>query len=112
MAFAKALEIIPRQLSENAGFDATNILNKLRKKHQDKDGVWYGVDMKTEDIADNFNNFVWEPSLIKRNALVSSIEAATLILSVDETVKNPESEQNQHDAQRNAAMGGGPGNVR
>jgi len=30
---ARALEIIPRQLSENAGFDATNILNKLRQKH-------------------------------------------------------------------------------
>lgn len=32
-AMAKALEIIPRQLCENAGFDATNILNKLRQRH-------------------------------------------------------------------------------
>ena len=32
-AYAKALEIIPRQLCDNAGFDATNILNKLRAKH-------------------------------------------------------------------------------
>lgn len=32
-ALAKALEVIPRQLSDNAGFDATNILNKLRQKH-------------------------------------------------------------------------------
>ena len=32
-AMAKALEIIPRQLCDNAGFDATNILNKLRQKH-------------------------------------------------------------------------------
>lgn len=32
-AFAKALEIIPRQLCDNAGFDATDILNKLRQKH-------------------------------------------------------------------------------
>ncbi len=30
---AKSLEIIPRQLCDNAGFDATNILNKLREKH-------------------------------------------------------------------------------
>ncbi len=30
---AKALEIIPRQLCDNAGFDATNILNKLRQRH-------------------------------------------------------------------------------
>lgn len=32
-AYAKALEIIPRQLCDNAGFDATNVLNKLRQKH-------------------------------------------------------------------------------
>jgi len=32
-AYAKALEIIPRQLCDNAGFDSTDILNKLRQKH-------------------------------------------------------------------------------
>lgn len=37
-AIAKALEIIPRQLCDNAGFDATNILNKLRQKHSQ--GRW------------------------------------------------------------------------
>ena len=32
-AMAKALEVIPRQLCDNAGFDSTNVLNKLRQKH-------------------------------------------------------------------------------
>ena len=32
-AIAKGLEIIPRQLCDNAGFDARNSLNKLRQKH-------------------------------------------------------------------------------
>lgn len=32
-AFSKAMEMIPRQLSENAGFDSTDILNRLRQKH-------------------------------------------------------------------------------
>jgi len=32
-AYARAMEVIPRQLCDNAGFDATNILNKLRQKH-------------------------------------------------------------------------------
>ena len=40
-AFAKALEIIARQLCENAGFDATNILNKLRQVHSKDDGKWF-----------------------------------------------------------------------
>ena len=32
-AYARALEIIPTQLCENAGFDAMLMLNKLREKH-------------------------------------------------------------------------------
>ena len=32
-AMAKAFEVIPMQLCENAGFDSTIILNKLRQKH-------------------------------------------------------------------------------
>ena len=33
LAYARALELIPRQLADNAGFDATDILNRLRQKH-------------------------------------------------------------------------------
>ncbi|KAJ3328406.1 T-complex protein 1 subunit eta [Blyttiomyces sp. JEL0837] len=92
-AFAKALEVIPRQLCANAGFDATDILNKLRQRHAQEGGQWFGVDMNSESIADNFLNFVWEPALVKTNAISAATEAACLILSVDETVRNPQSEQ-------------------
>ncbi|KAI9298177.1 T-complex protein 1 subunit eta [Neoconidiobolus thromboides FSU 785] len=92
-AFAKALEVIPRQLCDNAGFDATNILTQLRQKHTKPDGKWFGVNVQDECISDNFEDFVWEPTLVKVNILSSAVEAATLILSVDETVKNPKSQQ-------------------
>ena len=87
-AIAKALEVIPRQLCDNAGFDATNILNKLRQKHA-QGGKWYGVDITKEHIADNFEECVWEPAVIKINALTAAAEAACMILSVDETIKSP-----------------------
>ena len=32
-AVAKSLEVIPRQLCDNAGFDSTNVLNRLRQTH-------------------------------------------------------------------------------
>ncbi|KAK3705674.1 hypothetical protein QZH41_009519 [Actinostola sp. cb2023] len=89
-AMAKAFEIIPRQLCDNAGFDATNVLNKLRQKHF-QGGLWYGVDINREDIADNFEACVWEPAVVKINAITAACEAACLILSVDETIKNPRS---------------------
>lgn len=89
-AYAKALEVIPRQLCDNAGFDSTTILNKLRARHAEG-GKWYGVDVMNEDIADNFIACVWEPALVKINALTAASEAACLILSVDETIKSPRS---------------------
>ncbi|KZV54812.1 chaperonin family protein [Dorcoceras hygrometricum] len=90
-SYAKALEIIPRQLCDNAGFDATDVLNKLRQKHAipSGEGALYGVDINTGGIADSFANFVWEPAVVKINAINAATEAACLILSVDETVKNP-----------------------
>ncbi|PGH27566.1 T-complex protein 1, eta subunit [Polytolypa hystricis UAMH7299] len=89
-AFAKALEVIPRQLCDNAGFDATDILNRLRVEHK-KGNVWAGVDFDNEGARDNMEAFVWEPSLVKVNAIQAAVEAACLILSVDETIKNQES---------------------
>merc|ERR1712088_1218905 len=98
-AMARAFEVIPRQLCDNAGFDATNILNKLRQKHA-QGHKWYGVDIMAEDVADNFDACVWEPSIVKINAITAASEAACLILSVDETVKNPK-----------AGGGGAPGGM-
>ncbi|CAB1345607.1 unnamed protein product [Coregonus sp. 'balchen'] len=56
-----------------------------------KGGMWYGVDVNNEDIADNYLACVWEPSIVRINALTAASEAACLILSVDETIKNPRS---------------------
>ena len=94
-AFAKALEVIPRQLCENAGLDATDMLNKLRQKHAlpNGEGARFGIDMEGACVGDTYELFVWEPLLVKLNAIASATEAANVILSVDETVKNPSSEE-------------------
>ncbi|KAH6982878.1 T-complex protein 1 subunit eta [Ilyonectria sp. MPI-CAGE-AT-0026] len=93
-AFAKALEIIPRQLCDNAGFDATDILNKLRVEHR-KGSTWAGVDFQNEGVTDMMERFVWEPALIKINAIQAATEASCLILGVDETIQNEESQKPQ-----------------
>jgi len=105
---ARALEVIPRQLCDNAGFDSTNILNKLRHTHAKEDGLWYGVDIQNEDVADNLAACVWEPAMVRINALTAASEAACLILSVDETIKNPRS----GDAGGMGMPGGGRGRGR
>ena len=57
--------------------------------------MWYGVDINREDIADNFEACVWEPAVVRINALTAATEASCLILSIDETVKNPQASQEQ-----------------
>lgn len=100
-AFAKSLEVIPRTLCDNAGFDSTDVLNKLRSKHATEGGANIGVDIDQPGVCDTWKKFVWEPALVKINAISAASEAACMILSVDETVRNPQSEQ--------PGGGGGPG---
>jgi len=107
-AYAKALEVIPRQVSANAGMDPTDVLNKLRMKHA-HGGKWFGVDVVDSGICDTFESYVWEATVMKKNALEAATEAACLILSVDETVRNPSSEKPNG---ANYGKGGGRGGPR
>jgi T-complex protein 1 subunit eta len=50
------------------------------------------VDIANGGICDTFNSGVWEPSDNKANSYASSTEAACVILSIDETVINPRSQ--------------------
>lgn len=104
-AFAKALEIIPRQLADNSGMDSTDVLNKLRQKHamEGDEGTWFGVDVINQRIANMYKLFVWEPELVRVNVISAASEAACTILSVDQTIKNPNSEQQQTEAERRMA---------
>lgn len=93
-AFAKALEVVPKQLAENAGFDSTDVLSALRKHHASSEDKckYYGVDIVNGGICNTFTTGVWEPAANKINSLSSAAEAAVLILSIDETVRNPKSQ--------------------
>ena len=93
-AIAKALEVIPQQLAMNSGFDPTDILNALRRKHAEDgdEGVWFGVDCDNEGIQDTMAKEIWEPAINKINSLLAACEAACVILKIDETVRNPRSQ--------------------
>ena len=93
--YARAMECIPRQLAANSGMDQTDVLNKLRQKHQTggPEGIWYGVNVLEGTVDDLMLKFVWEPELVRHNVLTAATEAACTILSVDQTIRNAKSEQ-------------------
>jgi len=46
-AFAKALEVIPKTIADNAGLDSVDVMNKLRAKHAHENGKFMGVDVNS-----------------------------------------------------------------
>ena len=93
LGFARALEIIPKTLAQNSALDAIEIMNKLRQKHFKENDCKFGVNCFDGGIVDTYLNYVWEPTILKENILNSATEAACTIINVDQTVKNPKSEQ-------------------
>lgn len=67
--------------------------------------MWYGVDITHEDVNDNLKAAVWEPAIVKINAITAASEAACLILSVDETIKVPKSSAEPSNAAKAMNMG-------
>jgi len=81
-AYAKALEVIPKCLSANAGIDSTDIINKLRKSHAEgAANTWVGVNFVVPgNIANNYNEFVWEPDTLKLSILNAATEVIIVII--------------------------------
>ncbi len=85
LAFAQALEVIPRTLAENAGIDPINILVELKAAH-DKKQKWAGVDVFKGKVVDAWAMGVIEPLKIKTQALSSASEVAQMILRIDDVI--------------------------
>eukprot|EP00746_Dinoflagellata_sp_MGD_P156587 gnl/MRDRNA2_/MRDRNA2_85893_c0_seq2.p1 gnl/MRDRNA2_/MRDRNA2_85893_c0~~gnl/MRDRNA2_/MRDRNA2_85893_c0_seq2.p1 ORF type:complete len:325 (-),score=14.77 gnl/MRDRNA2_/MRDRNA2_85893_c0_seq2:609-1583(-) len=94
-AYAKAFEVVPRQLCENAGLDTIETLSKLQLKHylSNKEYQNFGVDINTGFICNMLKNYILEPTLVKINVLHAATEASCIVLGIDETIRN----QNSYD---------------
>lgn len=86
-AVARALEALPRQLCDNAGCDATDLLTQLRKAHAVNNQIWAGLDLETGSVVDTLAAGIWEPAIVKGNMVAAACEAACTILSVDLSIK-------------------------
>ncbi len=89
--FADALEIIPRTLAENAGLDAIDIIMKLKAEHQ-AGKKYAGIDVFEGSIVDMVERKVIEPMRVKKQAIESATEVATMILRIDDVIAAKKSE--------------------
>jgi len=82
--FAEAVEIVPKTLAENAGFDAIDKVIELKNKHgADKNA---GLNAYTGEIQDMLKQGIVEPLRVKIQAILSATDAACLILRIDDVL--------------------------
>ncbi|MEM1586622.1 MAG: thermosome subunit beta [Candidatus Bathyarchaeia archaeon] len=84
-ALADAVETIPIALAENAGLDPIDIISELRAKHE-KGETWAGVDALGGKVRNMRELDVYEPLLVKKQVIKSAVEAATMILKIDDVI--------------------------
>ena len=99
IAFAEAMEIIPKTLAENAGLDPIDIIADLKARHE-KNDVNAGVDGLKGKVGDLAKANVWEPLVVKRQAVKSASEVAQMLLRIDDVI-----------ASKGMDGGGGPGGM-
>ena len=85
-AFADAMEVIPRALAENAGFEPIDVLVDLRSAHDKEDGKNIGINVFTGKIQNSLENGVIEPLIVKEQAIKSAAESASMILRIDDVI--------------------------
>ncbi len=91
-AFAQALEVIPWALAENGGYDSINTLIELRGAHEGPHANKnVGVNLADGKAADMWKLRVIEPLRVKRQALTSGVEVASMILRIDDIIASRKS---------------------
>ncbi len=84
--FADSLEIIPKTLAQNAGFDQIEILMKVRAAHG-KGLKFAALNLNTNDVVDDMvKENVIEPVNVKKQAIKSASECAQMILRIDDVI--------------------------
>ncbi len=109
-AFADALELIPRVLSENAGLDSIDLLVDLRAAH-DAGDVNAGLNVFTGEVEDTFEAGVVETAHAKEQAIASATEAANLVLKIDDIIAAGDLSTAGDDDEGAGAPGGGMGGM-
>ncbi|MCW4014231.1 MAG: thermosome subunit beta [Candidatus Bathyarchaeota archaeon] len=85
IAFADALEVIPTTLAENSGMDPIDAISEMQSEHA-KGNKWVGVNGYINKVADLSKINVYEPMVVKAQAIKSATEAATLLLKIDDII--------------------------
>jgi thermosome len=84
--YANALEIIPKTLVENAGYNPVDLLVELRSKHEADNGQSFGINIESGKPDDMAKVGILEPLMVLSQAIQSATEVASMILKIDDVI--------------------------
>ena len=84
-AFARALEVIPKALAENAGCSPLEVLVEMRSQNA-KMRSKVGFDPFSGSVKDLYEENVIEPLVVKKQAIISASELALMILRINDII--------------------------
>jgi len=84
-AFADAIEIVPKTLSENAGLDPIDMMLEIRNAHNKGQG-YAGINVLEGKVDDMIKQKVIEPLRVSLQEVLAASEAATMILRIDDVI--------------------------
>jgi thermosome len=108
VAFAEALEVVPRTLAENAGLDSIDALVDLRAAHEKS--LYMGLNVFEGEVVDMYHAGVVEPQRVKKQAIQSAAEATEMILRIDDVIATTGT-GSAPDMEGMGGMGGMPGGM-
>nr|MDO8079144.1 thermosome subunit alpha [Candidatus Freyarchaeota archaeon] len=93
-AFAESLEALTSLLAKNLGLDALTKISELRRRHGSGE-TYVGIDVTDGEIKDLRSLGVYEPFIVKTQAIKSAYEAAIMILRIDDIFAAEELEESE-----------------
>ncbi len=87
-AYAAALEIVPRTLARNAGYDPIDTLLSLSAAQSEDttNGGWIGINGNSGEVMDMYDEGIFDPIFVAKHAVIGATESAISVLRIDDVL--------------------------
>ena len=87
-AYAAALEIVPRTLARNAGYDPIDTLLSLSAAQSEDttNGGWIGINGNSGEVMDMYDEGIFDPIFVAKHAIIGATESAISVLRIDDVL--------------------------
>lgn len=103
MAFAEALEVIPKTLAQNSGLDVIDTIVDLRARHQEDATIGVCIDEEESKVGDTLAEGIVDPLIVRTQMLSGAVEVSELILLADGILQDKKRDSKEEERKQKKA---------